>query len=160
MYRYIMIVLIQLLSVSSGVFAKNLDEQFLLLAEGKPQDQRCFDVESPFLYCLNKNSDHKFVFMDAQGREIYQIYWFDNGPDIASEVLYRIYKNGKIGYASSITGQILIEAKYDCAYPFSEGKAKVGIRCKIESDGEHSSWIGGQWQWIDHPLLNNQSEIE
>jgi hypothetical protein len=155
-YRYIVIVLIQLLSFSSSVFAKNLDEQFLLLAEGKIQDQQCFDVESSFLYCLNKNNDHKFVLMDDQGQEIYQIYWFDNGPDITSEGLYRIRKNGKIGYASSITGEVIIEALYDCAYPFSNGRASVGIGCEIKSDGEHSFWIGGEWQWIDHPLLENK----
>lgn len=155
MLRYLLIMMIFCLSAPS-VFARNLDEQFQLWSEDKQSELQCFDELSDFLYCLNKNKAGKFVLLDQEGQEIYQVYWFDNGPDYIQEGLYRIRQNSKIGYASGITGKVIIEAHYDCAYPFSDGRANVGIGCESKSDGEHSFWIGGEWQWIDNPLLENK----
>lgn len=103
MCRYFVIVMIIFLNLSN-VFANNLDEQFQLWMEGQKNEQDCFNVNSDFLYCLNQNVAKQFILIDDKGQEVYQIYWFDNGPDYDSEGLYRIKQNNKIGYASAVTG--------------------------------------------------------
>lgn len=152
MGRYLVIVML-FLSNSSYSFAKNLDEQFQLWMNGKQDELDCFHEESDFLYCLDRNEAKQFVLTDRKGHEVYQVYWFDNGPDYSQEGLYRMRQNGKIGYASSITGEVVIHAEYDCAYPFDNGKAQVGIGCKSEKEGEHSIWVGGTWRELINPLM-------
>jgi len=46
-------------------------------------------------------------------------------------------------------GQIVIAAKYDCAYPFKKGRAEVGIGWQTKADGEYHYWVGGQWCTIN-----------
>ncbi|HGN0868159.1 TPA: WG repeat-containing protein [Providencia alcalifaciens] len=134
--------------------AMPLEEQFQLMAEDESEKIRCFEPSSPFLYCL-KGSVYKkggIRLVDKQGNEVYQFYYFDNGLDPASDGLYRIRQGEKIGYANAQTGEIVIEPIYDCAYPFENGKAKVGKKCERQADGEHSWWVGGEWQEIVNPL--------
>lgn len=155
MCRNIVIVLILFLN-STIVVAENLEEQFRQWMEGRQDELRCFDERSDFIYCLDQNDIKKFVIINSQGQEMYQIYWFDNGPDYVREGLYRIRQNDKIGYASGLTGEVIIEAQYDCAYPFQDGRAEVGFECKVVQDGEYSFWVDGKWQWIDNPLSENK----
>lgn len=89
-----------------------------------------------------------FVGIDRSEKILFEVFPFDNGPDNPSNGLFRIIKNGKIGYAD-IKGNIIIKPQYDCAYPFEKGAAEVGIGCKKETDGEHWSWKGGEWVTID-----------
>ncbi|MEX6256226.1 hypothetical protein [Providencia huaxiensis] len=74
---------------------------------------------------------------------------FDNWPDEPQEGLYRFRKGNKIGFQRS-HGKSVFDAIYDCAYPFKGGKAKVGIGCETQTDGEHSWWAGGKWTTITH----------
>jgi hypothetical protein len=94
-------------------------------------------------------SDSGFVLIDKHGKHIYNLFPFDNGPDIASEGLYRIIENGKIGYVDSATSKLVIKPIYDCAWPFENGKAKVSLNCVTISDGEHDRWESGEWFYID-----------
>lgn len=137
---------VSLIFMSSSALSDNLEKQFENWVEGK--QSHCFEPKSPYLYCLLDIPNEKFSIVDINGDEMYQIYYFDNWPDAAKDGVYRIIKNNKIGYADAITGKIVIEAQYDCAHPFENSKAHVGIGCKIETDGEHSWWVGGNWQWI------------
>jgi hypothetical protein len=94
-------------------------------------------------------SDSGFVLIDKHGKHIYNIFPFDNGPDMTSDGLYRIIEKGKIGYVDSATSKLVIKPIYDCAWPFENGKAKVSLKCVTISDGEHSRWESGEWFYID-----------
>lgn len=93
--------------------------------------------------------DQKWVVVDEQKTVLYDVYLYDNGPDAPVDGLYRIVKNGKIGYADASTNAIVIEPQYDCAYPFENGKAKVSTNCKTVQEGDHSIWESDAWQLID-----------
>ncbi len=90
-----------------------------------------------------------FVAIDRQENVLYKVFSFDNGPDEASEGLFRIMENNKIGFADSLTGKVIIKPQFDCAYPFENGVAEVGIGCKTHYNGEHSSWESDNWYYID-----------
>ncbi len=97
-------------------------------------------------------ADPGFVLIDKTGKHIYDIYPFDNGPDYTSEGIYRIIKNGKIGYVDSLSSKMIIAPKFDCAYPFENGKAKVSYTCKTVKEfpgDEHSRWESEHWFYID-----------
>ncbi|MBE7179253.1 MAG: hypothetical protein INR69_22820 [Mucilaginibacter polytrichastri] len=99
-------------------------------------------------------ADSVFALIDKSGKHIYNIFPFDNGPDPTSEGIYRIRKNGKIGYADSASSRVLIEPKFGCAFPFENGKAKVAYDCqeKPASDTpgeEHKVWVSNSWFYVD-----------
>jgi hypothetical protein len=94
-------------------------------------------------------ADLSYVLIDKSGKHIYDIFNIDNGPDYTSEGIYRIVKNGRIGYVDSISSKVLIEPKFDCAYPFKNGKAKVSVNGKKVYDGEHYTWESNDWYYID-----------
>ncbi len=139
------LVFVSFLSVGQG-----LDEQFRLWVSGEKDNIQCFDNQSYFQYCLRKLPNKGLVVVDKKGDEVYQLYYFDNWPDEPQEGLYRFRKGNKIGFADEVTGKIVFDAIYDCAYPFKGGKAKVGIGCETQTDGEHSWWTGGKWTTITH----------
>jgi len=89
-----------------------------------------------------------FVGIDRKENVLFNVYPFDNGPDYPLCGLFRITKNGKIGYAD-LNGKIVIQPQFDCAYPFKNNKAKVGVGCKENKSGEHHFWTGGNWHTID-----------
>jgi len=93
--------------------------------------------------------DHKWVVIDDQKTVLYDVFIYDNGPDAPADGLYRIVKDGKIGYADATSNAIVIEPQYDCAYPFENGKAKVSTDCKTVKDGEYDVWESEAWQFID-----------
>jgi Permuted papain-like amidase enzyme, YaeF/YiiX, C92 family len=94
-------------------------------------------------------ADHQWVVIDRKEAVQYAVFPFDNGPDYPSEGLFRIVKDGKIGYADAITYTIVIPPQYGCAYPFENGKAKVSRNCQTTQDGEHSTWTSDSWEYID-----------
>lgn len=131
------------------LLADSLHEQYVQLLDDPEQELSCFEPGSSYQYCL-KSIPHQGLFIiDEQGNQVYQPYYFDNWPDEAQDGVYRVRQDNKIGFADEKTGNVVIAAKYDCAYPFENGKAKVGTGCKLETDGEHSWWVGGDWVWID-----------
>ena len=91
-----------------------------------------------------------FVAIDRHENVLYEVFSFDNGPDYASDGLFRIVQNSKIGYADEVTGKIIIKPQFDCAFPFENGVAKVGINCTIYADDtEHHTWTTDHWLYID-----------
>lgn len=80
---------------------------------------------------------------------MYKVFPFDNGPDYAADGLFRIVTNNKIGYADEATGKVIIKPQFDCAFPFENGVAKVGLNCTTHSDGEHSYWTSNNWFYIN-----------
>jgi hypothetical protein len=92
-----------------------------------------------------------YYLVDRKGNTLHKIFMYDNGPDYESEGLYRIVKNGKIGFVDD-QGVIQVEPKYDFAFPFEDGKAKVCTGCKEKSVGEYTQMVGGKWSEISNPL--------
>jgi len=90
-----------------------------------------------------------FIAIDRQENILYQVFPFDNGPDIVSDGLFRIIENSKIGYADALTGKVIIIPQFDCAWPFKDGVAKVSTECTERSDGEHKTWLSDNWYYID-----------
>lgn len=108
-------------------------------------------------YCYTDTFQHYAIVMkhggpciaiDRNEKELYEVYWFDNGPDYIQEGLFRIRKNGKIGFANE-KGQISIEPQYECATPFKNGKAKVSYHCRLIPNGEHTRMESNDWFYID-----------
>jgi hypothetical protein len=97
---------------------------------------------------LTKN-DFKWVVIDREEKVLYEVFPFDNGPDYPSDGLFRIVKDGKIGYADAATFDIVIQPQFDCAFPFENGKAKVSNNCQTTTEGEYTSWISDDWQYVD-----------
>ncbi|MBK8500785.1 MAG: WG repeat-containing protein [Saprospiraceae bacterium] len=88
------------------------------------------------------------IGINQQGQRLYEVLWFDNGPDYLEEGVFRILRDGKIGYADT-TGRIVIEAQFECAEPFADGKARVSYNCDIVKDGEHTMMKSDSWFDID-----------
>lgn len=86
--------------------------------------------------------------IDQKGNRLYEVYWFDNGPDIVEEGLFRIKRNGKIGFANT-KGEIVIRPQFECAHQFKNGKAKVTYDCDLVKEDEHTSMKSNSWFYID-----------
>lgn len=95
-----------------------------------------------------KNTGDKIVAIDKKGKVLFEVYWFDNGPDYIVEGLFRVKQNGKIGFANE-KGEIVIPCKYACAFPFENGEAKVAMECKEVKDGEHTVCESENWIYIN-----------
>jgi len=93
-------------------------------------------------------SNHGIFCINSQGIELFEVFNYDNGPDYPAQGLFRIIKDGKIGYAN-MHGKVVIEPKFKCAWPFEKGKAKVSYNCDINKKGEYNFWEGGDWFYID-----------
>ncbi len=106
-------------------------------------------------------SPAQIIAIDREQRELYEVFIYDNGPDYASDGLFRILKNGKIGYAAT-NGRVVIEPQFSCAFPFENGRAKVSLNCRDSLASEHRVWYSEQWFYIDRtgqPLaIENSSE--
>lgn len=87
--------------------------------------------------------------IDSEGKVVFDVYLFDNGPDYLSDGLFRVKRNGKVGYANSL-GELVIACKYECASPFEDGKAKVALDCQTkQGEDEHTYETSKQWLVID-----------
>ena len=108
--------------------------------------QYCF-LDTATTYAIV--GDHSGVYaIDQKERRLYEVYWFDNGPDDLRDGLFRIKRNGKIGYANT-TGEIVIEPQFDCANAFENGKAKVTFECELKKVGEYTTMKSDNWFYID-----------
>jgi hypothetical protein len=102
-----------------------------------------------FLYVSDsKLMDGKVVAINRNEEVIFEAFMFDNAPDEESEGLFRIIRDGKIGYANQ-RGEIVIPATYACAEPFSGGKAKVTLSCNKTKEGEYTVVESNEWFYID-----------
>jgi hypothetical protein len=72
---------------------------------------------------------------------------FDNGADYFVEGLARTVRGGKVGFLNQNL-EVVIEPRWDFAFPFENGRAVVCQGCRPEPvgpDHEHSSVEGGKW---------------
>ena len=94
-----------------------------------------------------ENETGKILGIDRNATELFQVFKYDDGPDYVKNGLFRIIKDDKIGYAN-LKGEIVIEPKFDCAYPFEGQFAKVADNCENEASGEHPMWKSDDWYQI------------
>ena len=103
------------------------------------------------IFAVVLKSGYGFVGIDRNEKILFQVFPYDNSPDSPKEGLFRIIdSNNKIGYANT-KGEIIIKPQFECAFPFSNGKAKVALVCQKskEKEGEHTTWLSNQWYYID-----------
>lgn len=100
-------------------------------------------------YAIVINANASLVGIDRTGKELYEVFMFDNGPDYPGDGLFRILQGNKFGYADAATGAIVIPPSFACAYPFADGKAKVSDTCESIADGEHKVWESTAWYYIN-----------
>jgi len=100
-------------------------------------------------YAIVADKHFGFVAIDRRQNILYKVFPFDNGPDYAADGLFRIVTNNKIGYADEATGKVIIKPQFDCAFPFENGIAKVGLNCDKHAGGEHYYWTSDNWFYID-----------
>ena len=110
--------------------------------------ERCF-TDTFKSYAIVALPKIGIVAIDRHQNVLYAVFPFDNGPDNASEGLFRIMANKKIGYADVATGAVVIQPQFDCAFTFENGSAKVSADCKTQSNGEHQTWLSDHWYYID-----------
>jgi hypothetical protein len=113
----------------------------------------CFtDTFKNFAFVFDdKLTNSKVVAIDRNENILFDVYMFDNGPDWLEDGLFRILRNGKIGYADK-NGVIIIEPIFKCADKFENGFANVTLNCRLvkdESDPEHSRMESDSWFYID-----------
>lgn len=113
----------------------------------------CFtDTFKNFAYVSDeKLTNSKIVAIDRNENILFDAYMFDNGPDYLEDGLFRVVRNGKIGYADK-NGIIVIESKFECADQFENGIARVALNCKLEKekyDLEHTRMESGSWFYVD-----------
>jgi hypothetical protein len=85
----------------------------------------------------------------------------DNWADAFANGLARSPVGNRIGYIDRSL-KLVIPARYDGAFPFEHGTARVCIGCTTQTAGEYSSYVGGHWGCIDRhgrrlePLKHNE----
>ena len=92
--------------------------------------------------------DNRCIGIDKNQKELFEVYWYDNGPDYVQDGLFRIIKDGKIGFANE-AGEIIVEPKYKCTYAFENGQAQVAYECDLVKDGDYTMMKNAKWITID-----------
>lgn len=105
------------------------------------------------VFAYENKQDARIVCLDSQGKELYYVFQYDNGPDKIREGLFRIMdKNGLIGFADSL-GNVVLKPQFKFAFPFENGKAKVTFSGKSkfspDSKDEKHYWDSPDWYYID-----------
>lgn len=148
------------------------------MGELQPRGKCAFESEGQIYVCDSTLKDLQFtekglasiftkqygwLFVKRDGSVISTIT-FDNGPDYFVEHLARYRIDKKIGFIDE-SGNIVIKAQFDWAFPFINNHAIVCNGCKEISEGEHKSIAGGTWGSIDKngniilPIRYSQDEV-
>lgn len=101
---------------------------------------------------VRDSKSRRILCINNLGKFLFYTFDYDNGPDYASEGLFRVVsKEGLIGY-SDLSGNVVIAPIYKFAYPFKDGKAKVTSEGYAVQGNEHVRWEGNNWYYILNPL--------
>lgn len=107
----------------------------------------CYTDTIRDLGMVMENETGKIIGIDQNATKLFEVFIYDNGPDYVESGLFRIVRNGKIGYAN-LLGEIIIKPRFACAYPFDGDFAKVSDNCETANDGEYSIWKSDSWYLI------------
>lgn len=70
------------------------------------------------VFAYENKQDARIVCLNGQGKELFYVFQYDNGPDKLREGLFRITdENGLIGFADSL-GNIVVKPQFKFAFPF------------------------------------------
>jgi WG repeat protein len=106
------------------------------------------DTITTFGIVLEKET-YDLIGINRKGERLFEVYKYDNGPDYISDGLFRIKKNGKIGFANK-NGEITIKPQFECASNFENGIATVTYDCYLYYDlDEHLRSESESWFKID-----------
>lgn len=101
-------------------------------------------------FVYENKQDARIICIDNQGKELFYVFKYDNGPDYVREGLFRIMdENGLIGFADTL-GNVVIKPQFKFATPFENGKAQTTTSGKANDDGEHSFWASDEWNLVGH----------
>jgi hypothetical protein len=90
----------------------------------------------------------QWYYVIRNTEKLVAVMTYDNGPDWFSNDRARSPDGKKIGYIDQKLNSV-IPAIFDGAFPFNNRKAVVCNGCSVKTDGEHASYVGGQWACID-----------
>lgn len=93
-------------------------------------------------------NENRCIGIDKNEKELFEVFWFDNGPDYVQDGLFRIKKGDKIGYANE-AGEIVIEPKYKCTTSFENGQAHVAYECDLVKEDEYTVIENAKWLYVD-----------
>ena len=98
----------------------------------------------------NDSSYGRRIAIDRNQNILYDIVFFDNGPDYFKEGFVRAKRNGKMGFADKY-GKIAIPCEYDFVWWFEDGKAKVTYDAREIKDkyDDHTRIESDEWFYID-----------
>lgn len=99
-------------------------------------------------YAIVNDRKSGMIGIDRNENILFDVFIYDNGPDYTKEGLFRVTRNGKIGYANEY-GEVVIPCQFDCAVYFENGKAKVSKKCERIKVGEYHKWESESWYYID-----------
>jgi hypothetical protein len=108
-------------------------------------------TDTLFDYAIVYKEGSGLVAIDRNEKELFNVWVVDNGPDYPSEGLFRIVKDGKIGFAN-LKGEIVIPPRFEAVYPFQDGVAVYCVGCTTGNDkiaSEYTVWSGGLWGFIN-----------
>lgn len=91
------------------------------------------------------------VAVNNKGKELFNVFVFDNGPDYPINNIFRIIRKDKMGLAD-MKGNIIFKPKYDFIrlLPNGYGVFNIGGKTKKLSNSDYSEFIGGKWGIIDY----------
>lgn len=106
------------------------------------------------------NRKGKIIGIDNHGKELFEVYKIDNGPDFISDGMFRIIeKNGKVGFADTC-GVTIIPPVFSYATPFRGGEAKVTFEGEEQKQGDYQYWESNRWLLITSSNLPDYSMSE
>ncbi len=113
----------------------------------EPRFHRAKDFSPSGLAAVEDESGH-WVYIDNKGNLVIRPFNLVNGPDYYSEGLARYRKDEKFGFFDR-TGKVVIEARFDFAESFSEGRSAICLGCTETKIGTRTSWSEGKWGYIN-----------
>lgn len=99
------------------------------------------------------DTTNELIAINSEGKKLFNVYLFDNGPDYLSDGLFRIVHDNKVGYAN-MDGEIIIEPQFFAASPFTNSLAKVSYVGETQKTGEHIMTVNGKWG-----IINKKGEL-
>lgn len=148
------------LNMHGTVFSESLDSScWYKGADGYSEQKQCFESigdESLRLRSVHLRSikfdeelapvwdkEHNWMFVDRKGKVVVKhVMTMDNGPDYVQDGFVRYKEKGKCGYTDLKQTRTILP-RFDGCLPFEQGVARVCIGCRLEDDGEHSWYAGG-----------------
>jgi hypothetical protein len=133
---------------TQGECGRFANEDTLVLYEEHFNNLNFGDSNYTTIYAKDaENGEMRLFYVSKRGRVV-RVFFFDNGADYFKEGLARTISKRKIGFINNKL-EVVIEPRFDFAYPFENGKARVCNGCTKKQNGEHYMIVGGKWGIID-----------